>query len=134
MLYCNHSKGKEQRSQEEGCTVRLNAKYNNKNNLGCDLRKKGVIAMMTLTINRRNHTIEMPTKKYATAASKYGTVEYNEVQAARRDYPNYNVVTRKAPIKSFLFIYKRLTPKGESLLLIMINTTRTNLISSEKFI
>ena len=53
--------------------------------------------MMTLTINRRNHTIEMPTKKYATAASKYGTVEYNEVQAARRDYPNYNVVTRKAP-------------------------------------
>ena len=53
--------------------------------------------MMTLTINRRNHTIEMPTKKYATAASKFGTVEYNEVQAARRDYPNYNVVTRKAP-------------------------------------
>ena len=56
--------------------------------------------MMTLTINRRNHTIEMPTKKYATAASKYGTVEYNEVQAARRDYPNYNVVTRKAPKKA----------------------------------
>lgn len=53
--------------------------------------------MMSLTINRKNHTIEMPTKKYATAASKFGSVEYNEVQAARRDYPNYNVVTRKAP-------------------------------------
>ncbi len=52
--------------------------------------------MMTLTINHRNHTLEMPTKKYAIAASKFGSVEYNEVQAARRDYPNYNVVTRKA--------------------------------------
>ena len=37
-------------------------------NLGCDQRKKGVIIMMTLTINTRNHTIEMPSKKYATAA------------------------------------------------------------------
>jgi len=56
--------------------------------------------MMSLTICSRNHTIEMPTKKYATAASKFGTAEYNEVQAARRDYPNYKVVTRKAPKKS----------------------------------
>ncbi len=55
--------------------------------------------MMTLTISFRNHTIEMPSKKYATAASKFGTIEYNEVQAARRDYPNYKVVTRKAPKK-----------------------------------
>ncbi len=52
---------------------------------------------MNLTINSRNHTIEMPTKKYATAASKFGTVEYNEVQTARKDYPTYKVVTRKAP-------------------------------------
>ena len=52
--------------------------------------------MMTLTINRKNHTIEMPTKKYATAASKYGSDEYKEVQAARADYPNFKVVTRKS--------------------------------------
>ena len=53
--------------------------------------------MMSLTICSRNHTIEMPTKKYATAASKFGTAEYNELQAARRDYPTYKVVIRKAP-------------------------------------
>lgn len=51
--------------------------------------------MMRLTINTKNHTIEMPTKKYATAASKYGSAEYKDVQAARADYPNYKVVTRK---------------------------------------
>ena len=56
--------------------------------------------MMSLTICSRNHTIEMPTKKYATAASKFGTAEYNELQAARRDYPNYKVVTRKVSKKS----------------------------------
>ena len=56
--------------------------------------------MMRLTINTRNHTIEMPSKKYATAASKFGTAEYLEVQTVRKDYPNYNVVTRKAPKKS----------------------------------
>lgn len=50
---------------------------------------------MTLTINTRNNSIEMPTKKYAAAASKYGSPEYIEVQNARRDYPNYKVVTRK---------------------------------------
>ena len=53
--------------------------------------------MMNHTINSINHTIEMPTKKYATAASKFGTVEYNEVQTARKDYPTYKVVTRKVP-------------------------------------
>lgn len=51
---------------------------------------------MTLTINRKNHTIEMPTKKYASAASKYGSDEYKEVQAAHADYPNFKVVTRKS--------------------------------------
>lgn len=56
--------------------------------------------MMTLTINRKNHTIEMPTKKYALAASKYGSDEYKEVQSARADYPNYKVVTRKSAKRS----------------------------------
>lgn len=51
--------------------------------------------MMSLTINAKNHTIEMPSKKYAAAASKYGSSEYIEVQSARRDYPNFKVVTRK---------------------------------------
>lgn len=51
--------------------------------------------MMTLTINRKNRTIEMPSKKYAVAASKFGSDEYNEVQVARSHYPTYNVVTRK---------------------------------------
>jgi len=55
--------------------------------------------MMRLTINTKNHTIEMPTKKYATAASRYGTVEYNEVQKARRDYPNYRVVAKNRKIE-----------------------------------
>ena len=55
--------------------------------------------MMTLTINRRNHTIEMPTKKYAASAAKYGTDEYIEVQNARRAYPTYKVVTRNRKIE-----------------------------------
>lgn len=53
--------------------------------------------MNTLTINRKNHTIEMPSKKYEKLASKYGSNEYREVQEARADYPNYTVVTKKAP-------------------------------------
>lgn len=52
--------------------------------------------MTTIKINTKNHTIEMPSKKYALAASKYGSDEYIEVQNARHDYPNYKVVTRKA--------------------------------------
>lgn len=50
---------------------------------------------MKLTINRKNHTIEMPTKKYALAASKYGTKEYKEVQDALLHHANFTVVTRK---------------------------------------
>ena len=96
MLYCNHSKGKEQRNQDEGCTVRLNAKYIINNNLGCDLRKKGEFKMTTLKINFRNHTIEMPSMKYATAASKFGTIEYQEVQQACKDFPTYNITIRTA--------------------------------------
>ena len=53
--------------------------------------------MTTLTINRKNHTIEMPSKKYEKLASKYGSKEYGEVQKARADYPNYTVVTKKSP-------------------------------------
>ena len=49
--------------------------------------------MNTIAINNKNRTIEMPSKKYATAASKFGTDEYKALQEARRDYPAYRVVT-----------------------------------------
>ena len=49
--------------------------------------------MTNLTINNKNHTIEM-SKKFAKAASRYGTKEYNDLQAARKDYPTYQVVTK----------------------------------------
>lgn len=54
--------------------------------------------MTAITINAKNRTIEL-TKTFATASSKFGTDEYNLLQLARKDYPNYKVVTiaRKAP-------------------------------------
>ncbi|MGN0793851.1 MAG: hypothetical protein ACI4MG_05180 [Aristaeellaceae bacterium] len=54
--------------------------------------------MTAITINAKNRTIEL-TKTFATASSKFGTDEYNLLQMARKDYPNYKVVTitRKAP-------------------------------------
>ncbi len=48
--------------------------------------------MMNLTVNAKNYSIEM-TKTFATAASRVGTEEYRQLQKARRDYPNYKVVT-----------------------------------------
>ena len=48
--------------------------------------------MTNLTINAKNHTIEM-TKSFSKAASKFGSPEYNEWQNARRDYPTYRVAT-----------------------------------------
>lgn len=48
-------------------------------------------------INEKKMAIEM-TKKFAAAARKFGTQEYRDLQEARRDYPNFKVVTitRKA--------------------------------------
>ena len=42
------------------------------------------------------------TKKFAKAASRFGSDEYLNLQAARRDYPNYKVViiSRKSNIKT----------------------------------
>ena len=48
--------------------------------------------MTTITINAKNHTIEM-NKTFAKAASIFGSEEYNQLQVTRRDYPNYRVVT-----------------------------------------
>ena len=53
-----------------------------------------------MTINARSHSIEM-TKKFAKAASKFGSEEYKQLQEARKDYPNYRVVvvSRNSSIK-----------------------------------
>lgn len=50
--------------------------------------------MTTITINSKNHSIEM-NKTFAKAASIFGTEEYNQLQVARHDYPNYRVTTIK---------------------------------------
>ena len=55
-----------------------------------------------IRINDNNRTIEL-TKKFATAASRYGTREYEELQDARRAYPKYKVVTKKASKKKDSF-------------------------------
>ena len=54
--------------------------------------------MKNISINAHNHTIEL-SKKFATAASAYGTKEYEILQEVRRDYPGFNVVevARKTP-------------------------------------
>ena len=54
--------------------------------------------MTTITLNAKKNTLEV-TKKFATAAAKFGTDEYKQLQEVRRDYPTYKVVTisRKAP-------------------------------------
>ena len=48
--------------------------------------------MTTITINAKNRTIEI-TKTFATAASKFGSQEYNDLRAACNDNPNFKVVT-----------------------------------------
>lgn len=65
--------------------------------------------MTAISINSKNRTIEL-TKTFATASSKFGTPEYDQLQQARSHYPNYKVVTiaRKAP-KSDKPSYKGLT-------------------------
>lgn len=44
-----------------------------------------------MKINNRTNSIEM-TAKFAKSAAKFGTEEYNNLQIARKDYPNYRVV------------------------------------------
>lgn len=66
--------------------------------------------MSNIIINRKNSTIELTSKKFATASSRYGTDEYKEVQNACRENPGFKVVvvsSRKAPKSS----YKGLTYK-----------------------
>ena len=50
--------------------------------------------MNTITINTKARTIEL-SNTFSKAASLFGSEEYNQLQVARRDYPNYRVVTMK---------------------------------------
>ena len=47
--------------------------------------------MKNLTVCTASRSIEV-SKKFNTLASQYGTPEYNDLQAVRRDYPGYKVV------------------------------------------
>ncbi|MBQ2824415.1 MAG: hypothetical protein IJF18_07545 [Oscillospiraceae bacterium] len=49
---------------------------------------------MAITINEKNRSIVLMGKEFAKAASQFGTPEYADLQAARRDYPNYKVVVK----------------------------------------
>lgn len=51
--------------------------------------------MTTITINSTKKTIEL-TKRFAAAAAKFGSAEYAQLQQARRDYPDFLVVTVSA--------------------------------------
>ena len=64
--------------------------------------------MSNIIINTKAHTIEM-SKKYAELASRFGTPEYDDLQKARRDYPNYRIVTKS--VKSGKCAYSGLTYK-----------------------
>ena len=45
-----------------------------------------------MKINQKNRAIEM-SKKFAKAASVFGSREYKQLQEVRRDYPDFSVVT-----------------------------------------
>ena len=61
-------------------------------------------------INEKKMAIEM-TKKFATAARKFGTKQYRDLQEARRDYPNFKVVTITRKATGCQDTYKGLTYK-----------------------
>ena len=61
-----------------------------------------------MKIRTASRTIEL-TKKEMTAASRFGTNEYRNLQAARRDYPGFEVVTITRNVKTTRETYKGLT-------------------------
>lgn len=65
-------------------------------------------------INEKKCAIEM-SKKEAKAAAKFGSDEYKDLQAARKDYPNFKVVTvtrkstaKKNPFKGLTYEYMKM--------------------------
>lgn len=61
-----------------------------------------------MTINYKKCAIEM-SKKEAKAAEKFGTPEYKALQEARRDYPNFKIVTIVRKASANKETYKGLT-------------------------
>ena len=61
-------------------------------------------------INERKCAIEM-SKKEAKAAAKFGSEEYKNLQIARKDYPNFKVVTVTRKATNCQDTYKGLTYK-----------------------
>lgn len=49
--------------------------------------------MANIIINERSKTLEI-TKKFAAAASRFGSDEYMELKAARSEFPTFKVVTK----------------------------------------
>lgn len=64
--------------------------------------------MTNITINAKKNAIEI-TKKFARAASKFGSDEYKALQEVRRDYPNFTVVVVSSKSGSKKNSYKGLT-------------------------
>ncbi len=67
--------------------------------------------MKSISINNAARAIEL-TKTFTKAASKFGSPEYLELQAARRDYPDFRVVTvaqkaAKPKFKGLTFEYMK---------------------------
>ncbi len=62
----------------------------------------------TLKINRDDNTIVMD-RAFAKASMIVGSVEYNMLQTARRDYPTYTVVRRRIKRNPNKECYKGLT-------------------------
>lgn len=64
--------------------------------------------MTTITINTKKNVIEM-NNTFAKAAMIFGSDEYKALQEARRDYPNFRIITKNATKKRDT--YKGLTFK-----------------------
>ena len=55
--------------------------------------------MFNITINERNHALEI-TKKFAAAAARFGSDEYRELKEARTEFPTFKVVVKTTKSKS----------------------------------
>ena len=64
-----------------------------------------------MKVNMFERTIVL-TKKEMTAASRYGSDAYKELQNARRDNPGFEVVTVTRTVKTQRETYKGLTYSG----------------------
>ena len=61
-----------------------------------------------MKVNMFERTIVL-TKKEMTAASRYGSEAYKELQSARRDYPGFEIVTITRTVKTQRETFKGLT-------------------------